>query len=108
MHGCIIIYSADSKVKINIKYIKFINEEVKFFIVEVYMSGIAFNQFVNKIDMLSYSQRMTLLQKLVSSFSKDDEPKKIKKMEGCNDAFGIWSDRDISLESIRAKAWNRS
>lgn len=71
------------------------------------MSEIAFNQFVNQIDMLSYSQRMTLLQKLVSSFSNQKESKGVKNTEICNDAFGIWADSDISLEKIREKAWSR-
>ena len=71
------------------------------------MSELAFEQLSEKVDMLSYSERIRLLDKIVKSLHS---PVKTHKKESAdfNAAFGLWKDRNISVEEIRSKAWDRS
>ena len=71
------------------------------------MSEIAFNQLSAKIEMLSYAERIRLLDKIVQTLHYPVKSQK-KNSADFNAAFGLWKDRDVSLEEIRAKAWGRS
>ena len=70
------------------------------------MSEFAFKQLSAKVDMLSYAERIRLLDKIVQTLHS---PVKIPKKESAdfNAAFGLWKDREVSVEAIRAKAWGR-
>ena len=71
------------------------------------MSELAFEQLSAQVDMLSYAERIRLLDKIVKTLHK---PVKAHKREDSdfNAAFGLWKDRNISVEEIRNKAWGRS
>ena len=71
------------------------------------MSELAFNQLSNQVDMLSYSERIRLLAKIVRTLNA---PKKApaKKSADFDAAYGLWASHDISIEEIRKKAWGRS
>lgn len=71
------------------------------------MSELALRQISSQIDMLSYSERIRLLDKIVRTL---DVPVKVpeKKTADFDAAFGLWANRDISVEEIRKKAWGRS
>ena len=70
------------------------------------MATATYENLSKQIDMLSYSDRIRLLDKIVRSLNV---PKDRKKTQTSNpeDVFGIWKERDITIESIREKAWNR-
>ncbi|MGI5173886.1 hypothetical protein H0R92_09850 [Treponema sp. OMZ 840] len=70
------------------------------------MSEQAFKQLSEQVDMLSYAERIRLLDKIVKTLHT---PVKTHKREASdfNAAFGLWKDRDISVEGIRTKAWER-
>ena len=70
------------------------------------MATATFENLSKQIDMLSYSDRIRLLERIVRSLNV---PKDRKKTQTSNpeDVFGIWKERDITIESIREKAWNR-
>ena len=70
------------------------------------MTELAFKKLSSQIDMLSYAERIKLLDKIVQTLHT---PIKIQRKESSNfdAAFGLWKDRDISIEEIRAKAWGR-
>ena len=69
-----------------------------------YMSTIPFEQLSAQVDMLSYTERIRLLNKIVQTLHT---PIKIHKREApdFDAAFGLWKDRDISVQEIRTKAW---
>ena len=71
------------------------------------MSEFAFKQLSDKVEMLSYAERIRLLDKIVQTLHV---PAKMPKKESSdfNAAFGLWKDRDITGKEIRAKAWGRS
>ena len=71
------------------------------------MSGNGLQQLSNQIDMLSYAERLFLLDKIVKSLHA---PEKIpaKKNSDFEAAFGLWANREVSLSEIRQKAWSRS
>lgn len=71
------------------------------------MSELAFEQLLAQVDMLSYTEKIRLLDKIVKTLHK---PVKTHKREDSdfNTAFGLWKDRNISVEEIRNKAWGRS
>ena len=71
------------------------------------MSELAFKQLSAQIDMLSYAERIKLLDRIIQTLNL---PKKVSKKESSdfNAAFGLWKDRNISIEEIRAKACGRS
>lgn len=71
------------------------------------MSESAFAQLSGQIDMLSYTERVMLLDKIVSTLRSPFTAAVQKKETDFEAAFGLWKDRDISIESIRQKAWGR-
>ena len=70
------------------------------------MATATYENLSKQIDMLSYSDRIRLLDRIVRSLNV---PKDRKKAQTSNpeDVFGIWKERDITIESIREKAWGR-
>ena len=58
-----------------------------------------------QIDMMSYSERMQIFNKLIKSFAAPAKTVSQNHTESFEAAFGMWKDRDISAESIRKKAW---
>lgn len=65
-------------------------------------------QISNEIEMLSYSDRLFLLKKLVKSFDSVEHKKTNATSNDFDKAFGIWKDNDIDINDIRKKAWSRS
>ena len=71
------------------------------------MSENGLKQLSNQVEMLSYAERLWLLDKLLKSlYSPSKTP--VKKSADFENAFGLWADRDVSLAEIRQKAWGRS
>ena len=71
------------------------------------MSEAAFAQLTSQIEMLSYAERLTLLNKLVNTLH-NPFPSVAKRNDSNFDAaFGLWKGRDISVDAIRQKAWGR-
>lgn len=71
------------------------------------MSDLALKKLTDEIEMLSFADRLKLLNKIVQTLRVP--VKTIKKESTDFDAaFGLWSDRDISLSEIRQKAWSRN
>ncbi|WP_294430622.1 hypothetical protein [uncultured Treponema sp.] len=70
------------------------------------MSELAFKQLSSQIDMLSYAERIMLLDKIVKTLHAPVKSPK-KESSDFDAAFGLWKDREISIEDIRAKAWGR-
>ena len=71
------------------------------------MSELAFQQLSDQIDMLSYSERIRLLDKIVRTLQTHKKAPQ-KNSSNFDSAFGLWANRDISIEEIRKKAWSRS
>jgi hypothetical protein len=71
------------------------------------MSEAAFAQLSGQIDMLSYTERVMLLDKIVSTLRSPFTTTVQKKEADFDAAFGLWKDRNISVEAIRQKAWGR-
>lgn len=65
-------------------------------------------QLSNEIEMLSYSDRIFLLKRLVKSFDSITPQKTNISTNDFDKAFGIWKDNDIDIKDIRKKAWSRS
>lgn len=57
--------------------------------------------------MLSYTERVMLLDKIVSTLRSPFTVTVQKKKAETEAAFGLWKDRDITVETIRQKAWGR-
>ena len=70
------------------------------------MSGNELKQLSNQVDMLSYAERLWLLNKIVNSLHAPVKTP-VKKNSDFENAFGLWENRDISLDEIRKKAWSR-
>lgn len=70
---------------------------------EVLMSSAVFEELIENVPTLSYTQRVRLLSVLVQTFSPEQKRKSVSSDQ--NAAFGIWKNRDISLSDIRKKAW---
>ncbi len=72
------------------------------------MSEYSFNLISSQIDMLSYSERVRLLDKIVRTLHVPAARSVQKNGTDFSAAFGLWKDREISVESIRANAWERT
>ena len=62
----------------------------------------------SEIEMLSYSDRISLLNKLLSSIGFNRSKKTKSSSENFDKIFGLWKDSDINIENIRQKAWSRT
>lgn len=73
----------------------------------VFMSELAFKQLSAQVDMLSYAERIKLLDKIVQTLHTPVKTHK-REFSDFSTAFGLWKDRFLSVEEIRSKAWGRS
>ena len=73
----------------------------------VFMSELVFKQVSAQVDMLSYAERIKLLDKIVRTLHTPVKTHK-KAFSDFSTAFGLWKDRSLSVEEIRSKAWGRS
>ena len=71
------------------------------------MSELVFKKLSGQIDMLSYAERIKLLDKIVRTLHTPVKTHK-REFSDFNAAFGLWKDRSLSVEEIRTKAWERS
>lgn len=71
------------------------------------MSELAFKQISSQVDMLSYDERIKLLGKIIQTLQSPTKTPK-KESSDFDTAFGLWKDRNISVEEIRNKGWSRS
>ena len=71
------------------------------------MSELAFKQLLTQVDMLSYTEKIRLLDKIVKTLHRPVKTHK-REFSDFNAAFGLWKDRTVSIEEIRTKAWRRS
>lgn len=71
------------------------------------MSELAFKQLSTQVDMLSYTEKIRLLDKIVKTLHRPVKTHK-REFSDFNAAFGLWKDRPLSVEEIRTKAWGRS
>lgn len=72
------------------------------------MAVMNFEKVASQVDMLSYIDRVKLLDKLVKTLTTNKEKKShtsVLKANNIDIAFGLWREKDISLEMIRKKAW---
>ncbi len=70
------------------------------------MSELGIEELYDQIDMLSYFERLRLLDKVIQTLHTPEKNTK-KVSSDFSAAFGLWRDRDVSLEDIRSKAWGR-
>ena len=71
------------------------------------MSELVFKKLSGQIDMLSYAEKIKLLDKIVRTLHTPVKTHK-REFSDFNAAFGLWKDRPLSIEEIRRKAWGRS
>ena len=71
------------------------------------MSELVFKKLSGQIDMLSYAEKIKLLDKIVRTLHTPIKTHK-REFSDFNAAFGLWKDRPLSIEEIRRKAWGRS
>lgn len=72
------------------------------------MTQATIDDLSNKINMLSFSDRLQLLEILAKTLQMDATSKKENDSKDFDDAFGLWKNKDISINTIRQKAWGRS
>ena len=63
------------------------------------MSELGFKKLYAQIDMLSYSERIRLLDKIVQTLHAPAKSPK-KESSDFSAAFGLWKDRNINIEEI--------
>lgn len=71
------------------------------------MSELVFKKLSGQIDMLSYAEKIKLLDKIIRTLHTPVKTHK-REFSDFNAAFGLWKDRTVSIEEIRTKAWRRS
>lgn len=65
------------------------------------------NSLYDQIDALSYNDKLMLLERIIKTLSMPQVVTIDKSIDGFDEVFGLWKDRDVTLESIRSKAWGR-
>jgi len=72
------------------------------------MTQVTVDDLSSKINMLSFNDRLRLLEILAKTLQMDTASKARDDSEDFDMAFGIWKNKDVSIDSIRQKAWGRS
>ena len=72
------------------------------------MTAVAFDNLTEQISMLSYTDRLRLLERIAQTLQIQDAHTAADVSPAFERAFGMWQSSDVSLESIRQKAWGRS
>jgi len=72
------------------------------------MTQVTVDDLSSKINMLSFNDRLRLLEILAKTLQMDTASKVRDDSEDFDMAFGIWKNKDVSIDSIRQKAWSRS
>ena len=72
------------------------------------MGKSSFAAISNQVEMLSYDERILLLDRIVKTLHVSAPSAKINDGADFKAAFGLWKNKNISVETIRAKAWGRS
>lgn len=68
-----------------------------------------YEAIVEQVEMLSYEDRLHLLGRIIRTLDTDlHYNQNTEFSEGFDSAFGLWKDTDITLSSVRQKAWGRS
>jgi diaminopimelate decarboxylase len=69
------------------------------------------DKILGEVKELDFSERIHLVESIIHSLRVEEEYENKKKKKGEENKlaslFGIWKDRDVSLDSIRDKAWRR-
>ncbi len=72
---------------------------------------IRFDEIVVEVKNLPYDDRLRLVETIVHSLQNEKrlppKTRKRKNNEEFTKAFGIWENANVSLVSIRDKAWKR-
>jgi hypothetical protein len=72
---------------------------------------IRFDEIVTEVKNLPYDDRLRLVETIVHSLQNEKrlplKNRKRKNNEEFMKAFGIWENTNVSLASIRDKAWKR-
>ena len=71
------------------------------------MSDLALKKLTDEIEMLSFSERISLLEKIIQTLRVPSKSVK-KESKDFDTAFGLWADRNVTLAEIRQKAWSRN
>ncbi len=72
------------------------------------MTAIALDNLTEQINMLSYTDRLCLLERIAQTLQVQDAHTTVDSSQDFDRAFGMWQSRDVSIDSIRQKAWGRS
>ena len=65
------------------------------------------NALFEQIITLSYNDKIALLERIIKTLELSKITDNGNSQDVFEGAFGLWKSRDISLESIRKKAWGR-
>ena len=71
------------------------------------MSTIAYKELSEQVNLLSFADRLRLLEQIAQTLQIQDQPVNITDSTAFDKAFGLWKNRDIDLDAIRQKAWGR-
>ena len=71
------------------------------------MSDLALKKLTDEIEMLSFSERISLLEKIIQTLRVPSKSVK-NESKDFDTAFGLWVDRNVTLAEIRQKAWSRN
>ena len=72
------------------------------------MSPIAYKELTDQINLLSFSDRVRLLEHIAQTLQIQEQHKAKADSSAFEKAFGLWRNRDVDIETIRQKAWGRS
>lgn len=72
------------------------------------MTQATIDDLSNKINMLSFNDRLRLLEILAKTLQMETVSKAGDDTKDFEKAFGIWKNKDVSIDTIRQKAWGRS
>ncbi len=66
-------------------------------------------RILKEIQQLSYTDRVKIIESVVRSLRlREDDGPKGRTNDAPEELFGMWRDREVSLEEIRERAWHRA
>lgn len=71
------------------------------------MESTLYDDLSKQLNKLSFDEKLKLLELIVGTLHKEEKSSSKTDSTAFDKAFGMWRGKNVSVESIREKAWRR-
>jgi hypothetical protein len=71
------------------------------------MNVTLYDDLSEQVNKLSFDERLKLIELIIGTLQIEEKKSSKTDSAAFDKAFGMWSGKNVSIESIREKAWRR-